>query len=167
MRRTRRFETQHNSLRYWTEARHPVRVVVNYVVILLARHSPSLRLKRFLLRLIGVEQGERVSWGLESTPDVFFPDLIEIGDDVIIGYDATILCHEFLRHEWRKGEVVIGDDVMIGANVTVLPGVEIGDGAVIGANSLVDRDVEPGEKVVGVPITDSYQSDHNAKNKSE
>jgi acetyltransferase-like isoleucine patch superfamily enzyme len=84
--------------------------------------------------------------------DIFFPQDITIGEDTIIGYHSTILCHEFLRHEWRRGPVVIGRDVMIGANTTVLPGVVIGDGATISAGSLVNRDVPAGAIVGGVPI---------------
>ncbi|MHC3437292.1 acyltransferase [Natrialbaceae archaeon A-gly3] len=140
-----------NSLAHWTSARHPLRVAINYVVVWLVRISPSLRLKRWLLRQIGVTVGEGVSWGLEATPDVFWPDLITIEDHAVIGYDATILCHEFLQEEYRTGEVVIGERAMIGAGAIVLPGVEVGEGASVAANSLVTRDVPPGETVAGVP----------------
>lgn len=92
-----------------------------------------------------------VRWGLESTPDVFFPELITIEADAIVGYDATILCHEFLQDEFRTGEVRIGAEAMIGAGAIVLPGVEIGDRARVAANSLVTEDVPPGTTVVGVP----------------
>ncbi|MES3518002.1 MAG: acyltransferase [Natronomonas sp.] len=140
-----------NSLRWWTEAKHPLRIVLNYIVIVAARHAPSLRAKTWLLRQIGVTVGSGVSWGLESTPDVFWPELITVEDDVIVGYDATILCHEFLQDEYRTGEVRIGERAMIGAGVVVLPGVEIGADAQIAANSLVAEDVPPGETWAGVP----------------
>ncbi|NHN48828.1 acyltransferase [Halostella sp. JP-L12] len=140
-----------NSLRHWPDAKSPLRVALNYVAIVLARVSPSLRLKSFLLRRIGVAVGEGVSWGLESTPDVFWPELITVEDDAIIGYDATILCHEFLQDEYRTGEVVVGERAMIGAGAVVLPGVRIGEGASVAANSLVTEDVPPGETVAGVP----------------
>ncbi|WP_255194419.1 acyltransferase [Natronobeatus ordinarius] len=140
-----------NSLSRWTSARNPIRVAINYVVIWLVRISPSLKLKRWLLRRIGVTVGEGVSWGLEATPDVFWPDLITLEDHALVGYDATILCHEFLQDEYRTGEVVIGERAMIGAGAIILPGVEIGEGASIAANSLVTRDVPPGETVAGVP----------------
>jgi acetyltransferase-like isoleucine patch superfamily enzyme len=142
-----------NSLRSWTRAKHPLRVALNYAVIVLARISPSLRLKNFLLRSIGVTVGEGVSWGLESTPDVFWPELVTVEDHAIVGYDATILCHEFLQDEYRTGEVRIGERAMIGAGVIILPGVEIGAGASVAANSLVTQDVPPGETVAGVPAT--------------
>lgn len=140
-----------NSLWNWPDARHPLRIVRNYLAIVLARHSPSLRAKNWLLRRIGVSVGEGVSWGLESTPDVFWPELITVEDDAIVGYDATLLCHEFLQEEYRTGPIRIGERAMVGAGAVVLPGVEIGAGASVAANSLVVEDVPPGATVAGVP----------------
>ncbi|WP_121744602.1 acyltransferase [Natronorubrum halophilum] len=140
-----------NSLADWTDARSPLRVAVSYVVVWLVRTSPSLRLKRWLLRRLGVTVGPGVSWGLEATPDVFWPELITVEAEAIVGYDATILCHEFLQDEYRTGEVRIGERAMIGAGAIVLPGVEIGPDARVAANSLVTRDVPPDTTVAGVP----------------
>jgi acetyltransferase-like isoleucine patch superfamily enzyme len=140
-----------NSLQHWTSAKSPLRVALNYIVVWLVRVSPSLKLKNWLLPRIGVTVGDGVSWGLEATPDVFWPERITLGDHVIVGYDATLLCHEFLQEEYRVGDVVVGDRAMIGAGAIVLPGVEIGAGAQVAANSLVTRDVEPGVTVAGVP----------------
>jgi acetyltransferase-like isoleucine patch superfamily enzyme len=155
-----------NSLAYWTDARSPLQVAINYVVVWLVRISPSLQFKRWLLRRIGVTVGAGVSWGLEATPDVFWPELITVEDHAIVGYDATILCHEFLQEEYRTGEVVVGERAMIGAGAIVLPGVEIGADASVAANSLVTRDVEPGETVAGVPArpmnSDAFADDPDA-----
>ena len=140
-----------NSLWSWPDAKSPLAVVRNYVVIVLARVCPSLRLKNWLLRRIGVTVGAGVSWGLESTPDVFWPERIAVGDDAIVGYDATLLCHEFLRDEYRLGDVVVGEGAMIGAGAVVLPGVTIGEGARVAANSLVADDVPAETTVAGVP----------------
>jgi acetyltransferase-like isoleucine patch superfamily enzyme len=126
-------------------------VIRNYVVILICRIMPSLRLKNWLLRGLGLSVGTGVAWGLESTPDVFWPELITVEDDAIIGYDSTLLCHEFLQDEYRTGPVVVGERAMIGAGVIVLPGVEIGADAQVAANSLVTEDVPPGATVAGVP----------------
>ncbi|SFJ35917.1 transferase hexapeptide (six repeat-containing protein) [Natronobacterium gregoryi] len=142
-----------NSLAHWTDAKNPLRVAYNYVLVWLARISPSLRLRRWALRRIGVSVGSGVSWGLEATPDVFWPELITLEKDVIVGYDVTLLCHEFLQDEYRTGEVVVGERAMIGAGAIVLPGVEIGADARVAANSLVTRDVPSGTTVAGVPAS--------------
>ncbi|UWG48338.1 Acetyltransferase (isoleucine patch superfamily) [Halanaeroarchaeum sp. HSR-CO] len=140
-----------NSLWNWPDAKSPVVVARNYAAIVLARHSPSLRVKNWLYRRLGMTVGDGVSWGLEATPDVFWPELITIEDHAIVGYDATILCHEFLQNEYRTGEVTIGEHAMIGAGAIVLPGVRVGAGASVAANSLVTEDVPAGETVAGVP----------------
>ncbi len=140
-----------NSLWSWPDAKSPLAVVRNYVAISLARVSPSLRLKNWLLSRIGVTVGSGVSWGLESTPDVFWPERITVGNDAIIGYDATLLCHEFLQDEYRLGSVVIEDRAMIGAGAIILPGVTVGEESRVAANSLVTDDVPPRTTVAGVP----------------
>jgi len=140
-----------NSLQHWTEAKSPLRVMLNYVLVWIARIAPSLRVKNRALRTLGVTVGEGVSWGLEATPDVFWPELITLEDHCIVGYDAVLLCHEFLQEEYRTGEVVIGERAMIGAKAVVLPGVTVGAGAQVAASSLVTEDVPPGATVAGVP----------------
>jgi acetyltransferase-like isoleucine patch superfamily enzyme len=140
-----------NSLWAWRR-RVPVwRAVRNFLVVYCCRYAPSLRCKRGLYRTIGIRMGKRVAAGLGVTMDIFFPQLISIGDDSILGYNTVILAHEFLVRELRTGPVDIGKEVMIGANVTILPGVRIGDGASVSACSLVNSDVPAGALVGGVP----------------
>jgi acetyltransferase-like isoleucine patch superfamily enzyme len=140
-----------NSLQYWTQAVSPLKAVRNFLVIELCRYLPFLNMKNFLYRLLGMKVGKNVSFGLMAMVDIFFPQLITIGDNSILGYNCTVLCHEFLIREYRTGPVVIGKNVMIGANATILPGVSIGDGAVIGAGAVVTEDVPPNTTVFGVP----------------
>ncbi len=96
--------------------------------------------------------GEKTALALMVMPDTMFPERITIGDNTIIGFNTTILCHEYLTTEYRLGDVVIGSNVLIGANVTILPGVTIGDGAVVGAGSVVHRDIAPNERVSSQPL---------------
>ncbi|MFH1256591.1 MAG: acyltransferase [Candidatus Diapherotrites archaeon] len=140
-----------NSLTYWWKAKNPVAVVFNFFVIFLSKYMPSLAIKRFLLRLTGMKIAANVSVGLAVQFDIFWPDLIEIGENSLIGYNATILAHEFLLKEYRTGKVSIGKNVVIGANCTILAGVSIGDGAVVSACSMVNKDVPAGAMVGGVP----------------
>ncbi|MDA8693194.1 CatB-related O-acetyltransferase [Saprospiraceae bacterium] len=50
-----------------------------------------------------------------------------------------------------KGNTIIGNDVWIGYDATIMPGVHIGDGAIIAAKSVVSRDLEPYSIVGGNP----------------
>ena len=86
------------------------------------------------------------------TPDIFYPEKIKIGKNVIIGYNTTLLTHEFLTDALRVGEIEIGDDTMIGANVTILPGVKIGARTKIGAGSVVSKDIPNDVIAYGKPI---------------
>ena len=50
-----------------------------------------------------------------------------------------------------KGDTVVGNDVWIGYDATIMPGVHIGDGAIIGAKALVTKSVPPYAIVGGNP----------------
>lgn len=50
-----------------------------------------------------------------------------------------------------KGGIVIGDDVWIGYRATILDGVTVGQGSVIAAGAVVTKDVQPYEVVGGCP----------------
>lgn len=80
---------------------------------------------------------------------------IEIGDDVAISHDFTVMdsdAHEIIGERSRKTTPVkIGNHVWIGTRVTVLKGVTIGDGAVIGAGSVVTHDIPARSLAVGIP----------------
>ncbi|OPZ73935.1 MAG: Galactoside O-acetyltransferase [Firmicutes bacterium ADurb.Bin456] len=141
-----------NSMRYSFRLVSLPRVAFHFLIITLCRYIPFLELKNTLYRFfLGMQVGRNVSVGLMAMFDVFFPELIFIGDNTIIGYNVTVLTHEFLVREYRKGPVEIGAGVLIGSNATILPGVRIGDGAVVGAGSLVNRDIPPGALAAGVP----------------
>ncbi|MBO8168437.1 MAG: acyltransferase [Thermoanaerobacteraceae bacterium] len=168
MRRIKRYPVKDkNSLQYWPRVVGRLKATKNFIVIQIARYSPSMRLKAWMFRnLLGVKVGKNVSIGLMAMIDIFYPELITLGNEVILGYNCTILCHEFLRHEYRLGPVEIEDDVMIGANSTILPGVKIGRGAVVAAGALVDRDVSPYTMVGGVParVIKKLQVEEQAEN---
>lgn len=141
-----------NSLQYWPRYVNPLRVAWNFICIYLAKYSPSLSLKVFLYRLTGAKIGQNVSIGLAVVIDIFYPHLITIEDNVVVGYSSVILCHEFLIRDARIGPVVIGRDTMIGANCTLLAGVTVGAGTEVSAMSLINTDLPPGVLAGGVPV---------------
>lgn len=155
MRRTERQPAKHgaNSLWHIYQTVPFLKVAKNFVVIQLARYTPFLPVKNFLYRkFLRMKVGRKTSFALMVMPDIMFPERIQVGDNSIIGFNTTILAHEYLIDEYRIGDVVIGNDVLIGANTTILPGVEIGDGAIVSAASLVNKDIPPGVFAGGNPI---------------
>lgn len=141
-----------NSLHQWWKAKNPLLVIWQFLIITLCRFMPSLQIKVWLYRLLGAKVGKDTAFGLMAMIDIFYPEMINIGKNCIIGFDTVILGHEFLIKEYRTGQVVIGDNVLIGANCTILPGVVIGDGAIVGAGTVVSKDVAPGIFVAGAPM---------------
>ncbi|MCA1040410.1 acyltransferase [Bacillus infantis] len=133
------------------------KVVKNFIVIQLARYTPFLGLKNWLYRtFLKMKVGDQTSFALMVMLDVMFPEKISVGRNTVIGYNTTILAHEYLIREYRLGEVNIGSEVMIGANSTLLPGITIGDGAIVSAGTLVHKDVPPGSFVGGNPMRVIY-----------
>jgi len=140
------------------------KVVRNFVVIQLARYTPFLSIKNWLYRhFLHMKIGDQTSFALMVMLDVMFPEKISVGRNTVIGYNTTILAHEYLIKEYRLGDVQIGDEVMIGANTTILPGINIGDGAVVSAGTLVHKDVPAGAFVGGNPMQIIYTKEELAK----
>jgi acetyltransferase-like isoleucine patch superfamily enzyme len=154
MRKTERYPVEGtNSLWHVYKTVPFWKVVKNFLVIQLARYMPLLKVKNWLYRhFLHMEVGEQTSFALMVMLDIMFPEKISVGRNTVIGYNTTILAHEYLIKEYRLGEVKIGSEVMIGANSTILPGITIGDGAVVSAGTLVNKDVPPGAFVGGNPM---------------
>ncbi|WP_217588571.1 acyltransferase [Lentibacillus saliphilus] len=169
MRRTERFSVEtanslwriYKTVSFW-------KVMKNFIIIQLARYTPFVSLKNKMYRLfLRMKVGKETAFALMVMPDIMFPEKITVGHNSIIGYNTTILAHEYLIKEYRIGEVVIGDNVMIGANTTILPGVMIGDGAVVSAGTLVHKDVPAGAFVGGNPMQVIYSKEEMALKNSQ
>ena len=85
----------------------------NFIIIQIARYTPFIR-KNWLYRtFLRMKVGKKTSFALMVMPDIMFPEKITVGDNSIIGYNTTLLAHEYLIREYRLGEIVIGNEVMI------------------------------------------------------
>jgi non-ribosomal peptide synthetase-like protein len=101
-------------------------------------------------RLMGAKIGRRVQINTGVIAD---QNLIEIGDDSVIGGDATLVCHAAERGHLVTAPIRIGARVTVGLMAVIFPGCTIGDGAVIAAGSVLSKGarVGPGEIWAGVP----------------
>jgi len=154
MRRTKRYQvTKSNSLWQIYRTVSFLKVMKNFIVIQISRYTPFLSVKNWMYRtFLRMKVGEQTAFALMVMPDIMFPEKITVGNNCIIGYNTTILTHEYLIDEYRIGDVIIGDEVMIGANTTILPGIKIGDRAIVAAGTVVHKDVPAGAFVGGNPM---------------
>jgi len=101
-------------------------------------------------RLMGAKIGRRVHINTAVIAD---QNLLEIGDDTVIGGDVTLVCHSAERGHLVTAPVRIGRGVTVGLMAVVLPGCTIGDGAVIAAGAVLSKGTKVGPREVwaGVP----------------
>lgn len=103
------------------------------------------------LRLLGVKIGKMTY--IDST-DITEFDLVELGDNSAINFDAGPQTHLFEDRIMKIGAIRIGKNTSIGARTVILFDTEIGNACQIGALSLVMK----GEKIpsntswTGIPI---------------
>ena len=111
----------------------------------------SLRLK--LIKCAGVKVKDKAFIGANVSFDGIHPELIYIGNGVIITTGTCILSHFYSvkDNKFYLGEVKIGDNVFIGMNTLIVKGVTIGDNAVIGAGSIITRDIPSYDVWAGNP----------------
>jgi acetyltransferase-like isoleucine patch superfamily enzyme len=104
----------------------------------------------FHLRLHGARLGRRVYINSLSLSDY---NLIECGDEVVIGGDVHLSGHTVESGVVKTGRVRIGGNVTIGLGSVIEIGVEVGANAQIGALSFVPKHtkLEGGRIYAGVP----------------
>lgn len=107
------------------------------------------------LRRQGVKIGRNSSIIYPSYVDGRLPYLVEIGDNVIISLNVTILTHDattaYAGDLVKVGKVIIGNRSFIGANSTIMCNVKIGPNSIVGAGSVVTKDVPPDTICAGNP----------------
>ena len=101
-------------------------------------------------RLMGMKCGARVQINTKVIGDA---NLIEVGDDSIIGGDVTLVCHAAEAGQLITAPVKIGSRVTIGLMAVIMPGCEIGDNAIIAAGAVLPKNtkVPPNTVWAGMP----------------
>jgi acetyltransferase-like isoleucine patch superfamily enzyme len=122
-------------------------LLVRYTCINFMRVTPFINLFH---RMMGMKIGARVQINTAVIGD---SNLIEIGDDSVIGGDVTLVGHSAEHGNLVTERVKIGSRVTIGLMAVILPGVEIGDGAMIAANAILPKGTKvlPREVWGGIP----------------
>lgn len=128
--------------------------VKNRVLQRVALYAPGATTVRPALhRWRGVTIGRGVFISTDAIIETAYPQLVSIGDEVVIGIRCVIIGHFEIDPDepLRRPSVKIEDRVFMGPGVIVLPNVTIGYGAVVNAGSVVTRSVAPLTMVQGNP----------------
>ncbi len=125
---------------------------------------PSSFVTLMYFRLAGCRIGRNV-W--LTTPFLFDPYLISIGDGTTVGGDAVLSAHLFEAGSLSLAPIRIGRDCTIGAHALISPGVTIGDGTTIGMRALVreGEHIPPGSRIAsmaGLLASRLYQLERGA-----
>ena len=114
------------------------------------------------LRKRGVKIGNNVNfrYPVHTLIDLTRPSLVEIGNNVDINDNFTMLTHDFgtfaLRGKFgdfinSSGGGRIGDNVVIGRDVTMLKGSEIGNNSVVALGSVITKPMPDNSVIAGIP----------------
>jgi acetyltransferase-like isoleucine patch superfamily enzyme len=122
-------------------------LLVRYTCVNFIRVTPFLSIFH---RMLGMKIGRRV---LINTAVIADSNLIDIGDDTLIGGDAQVVAHAAERGMLVTAPIRIGSRVTIGLLSVIFPGVTIGDDAVIAACAVLPKGTQVGAGEIwgGVP----------------
>jgi acetyltransferase-like isoleucine patch superfamily enzyme len=105
----------------------------------------------FYMRWNGARVGKRVYVNSLAVTD---HNLLDLGDDVVIGGDAHLSGHTVEKGRLKTARVRLGRGVTVGVGSVIGIGVEAGDGCQIGALSFVPKfeKLEAGAVYAGTPV---------------
>jgi len=123
---------------------HMVRILAGPIF----RASPIFT---FYLRLNGARLGQRV---YVNTLFISDHNMLDFGDDVVIGSEVHLSGHTVERGFVKTGTVRLAKNVTIGLGAVIDIDVEAGEGCTVGAMSLVPKHtkLEAGAVYAGIPV---------------
>lgn len=107
-----------------------------------------------------IGEGTIIVSPVHTTIDVSRPELVDIGENVLLHKGTIILTHDYASRAFvnrynefipSHGRIKIGNNVWLGENVTILKNVEIGDNVIIGTGALVSKSIPSNSVAVGRP----------------
>jgi len=135
----------------WPTRRANIKLSFNFILAALAYIIPFSNIKVLLYRAMGMKIGKGVFFGVWVKIDPSYPELIDIGENTLIGMGAKIAVHDMTHDTLRLGRVSIGKNAIIGGYSLIRCGIKIGDKAVTGIGSVVYKNVPSGAMVTGNP----------------
>lgn len=134
--------------------------LINRILYYWHRRNGQAYLKYLRNKGIEIGKGTLAKSPLSIEIDISRPELINIGENVLLHKGLTIMTHDFssrvFLHKYNDfipshGKITIGNNVWFGQKCTVLKGVNIGDNCIIGFGSVVTKDIPSNSVAVGIP----------------
>lgn len=130
-------------------------------IVLLSPLNP-LKVRPFILKLIGCKVGKNVFIGKNIYIDSGHANLIRIDDCAHITARTVLLCHKRNLSHYYVGDnyaqlpyitapIHLKEGCSTGTDTIIMPGVTIGKGSIVGAGSLVTKDIPDWCIAVGRP----------------
>lgn len=104
----------------------------------------------FVYRLFGFKRRK----GVSILTKMWDPDLLDIGENTLIGTDTIISGHQISEGRLYRKKVIVGKNVSIGGLCIIGPGVTIGDNTIVGFGSSVPPNwtLDSDSLYSGVPV---------------
>ena len=92
--------------------------------------------------------------GVSILTRLWDPDLLDIGENTLIGPGAIVSAHHIRNGILRRKKVTIGKNVTIGANTILATGITIGDNTMVGYGSSIppNSHLDANSLYSGVPV---------------
>ncbi len=97
--------------------------------------------------------GTRVGRDVAIAGRLFDPQMVSIGDEVVIGHGSVLTAHTIVSGRITLSPIKVGDGATVGVNAVVMAGVTIGAGSIVTPCSVVmpNTRIPPGELWGGAP----------------
>jgi acetyltransferase-like isoleucine patch superfamily enzyme len=145
------YNSKKNVLYKWNKIIFPLRFIYNFLIIKISKYMPMHTKIFFLKFFLKMNIGKNTGIGPETEIDPFYPELITIQEDVIVGWKVNLLTHDFTHDKLRFGKTILKKGCLVGGFSTIKAGVNIGKNSIIAMNSFVNKDIPDNEIWGGVP----------------
>jgi acetyltransferase-like isoleucine patch superfamily enzyme len=127
--------------RSWHQINGLLRPIISAGIIELGKVLPYLPGidKNSLYRAVGIKIGKNTTIAPRVQFDYFHPELIEIGDNCLIGDNAKLWTHDYGIDYFLVGPVKIGNNVRVGSESVIGPSTTIGDNVEVNFGAFVYR----------------------------
>jgi acetyltransferase-like isoleucine patch superfamily enzyme len=134
----------------WHQLNGMIKPIINAGTIEICKILPYFPFldKNNFYRAVGAKIGKDTTIAPRVQFDYFHPELIEIGNNCVIGDGVKLWTHDYGRNYFMLGSIKVGDDVEIGSESLIGPSV-IGKDCKINARSFVYGNIPENAKVLG------------------